>query len=336
MDVIGMLNLDEMAHGLAGMTMFPYFDTAHYVVSVMALREQSGVLELSRRSPFACWFSSMLFCFGGAVLSGLMMAEPPIAPLSNSTNVLLASLIWYLVFYCPWDLLYSCAALLPFRLVLSGMKEVTRTWKVLGGVSQASIKYQDSLLVMIAIGWAKGAGGGLIANFEQLVRGVWKPETNELLKMSYPTKITLIGAVMFSLQHTSYLPLQKHHLMLIYTVFNVVNKARIIITGSSTSPFALLESVIYKTLFAGSSSSSSSSSSSPYTALSSDGKKPVAIDNGNTSANKKKPSSSSTPTKESGERRSQALASPTRGKREDQRSAKTKEQEEDSSCKKTD
>ena len=39
-----------------------------------------------------------------------------------------------------------------------------------------------------------------------------------------PTKITLIGAVMFSLQHTSYLPLQKHHLMLIYTVFNVVNK----------------------------------------------------------------------------------------------------------------
>ena len=40
--MIGMLNLDEMAHGLAGMTMFPYFDTAHYVVSVMALREQSG------------------------------------------------------------------------------------------------------------------------------------------------------------------------------------------------------------------------------------------------------------------------------------------------------
>lgn len=29
-----------------------------------------------------------------------------------------------------------------------------------------------------------GAGGGLISNFEQLVRGVWKPETNELLKMS--------------------------------------------------------------------------------------------------------------------------------------------------------
>lgn len=62
----------------------------------------------------------------------------------------------YLVFYCPMDLVYCCAALPPFRLVLSGMKEVTRTWKVLGGVTQAHSKYKDSLLVMIAIGWAKG------------------------------------------------------------------------------------------------------------------------------------------------------------------------------------
>lgn len=54
------------------------------------------------------------------------------------------------------DLVYCGAALLPLRLVLSGMKEVTRTWKVLGGVTQAHSKYKDSLLVMIAIGWAKG------------------------------------------------------------------------------------------------------------------------------------------------------------------------------------
>lgn len=54
------------------------------------------------------------------------------------------------------DLVFSCAALLPLKLVLSGMKEVTRTWKVLSGVTQAHSKYKDSLLVMIAIGWARG------------------------------------------------------------------------------------------------------------------------------------------------------------------------------------
>lgn len=258
MDLLGLLYLDELAHGLSSLSMFPYFDMAHYTVSVMALREQPGALEVSRVSPLACWFSSMLFCFGGAILTGIMLAEPPVAPLSNSTSILIASVIWYLVFYCPMDLVYCCAALPPLRLVLSGMKEVTRTWKVLTGVTQAHGKYKDSLLVMIAIGWTRGAGGGLISNFEQLVRGVWKPETNELLKMSYSTKITLIGAVLFALQQTQYLPLQKHHLMLIYTIFIVINKSRMMLTQSSTSPFAAIESAVCKTLFTG---------HSPYAAL---------------------------------------------------------------------
>ncbi|KAL6096799.1 tmem38b [Pungitius sinensis] len=272
MDWFGLLGLDELSHGLANLSMFPYFDVAHYVVSIMALREQPGALEVSRVSPLACWFSSMLFCFGGAVLSAIMLAEPAVAPLSNSTSVLLASITWYLVFYCPVDLVYSCAALLPLRLVLSGMKEVTRTWKVLGGVTQAHSKYKDSLLVMIAIGWAKGAGGGLISNFEQLVRGVWKPETNEFLKMSYPTKITLIGAVLFALQQTHYLPVQTHHLMLVYTVFTVANKARMMLTGSSASPFAVIESAVYKALFTG---------HSPYAALAAEVKK-ACVDRGAT------------------------------------------------------
>ncbi|XP_037547931.1 trimeric intracellular cation channel type B [Nematolebias whitei] len=225
MELLGMF--DELSHGLADLPMFPYFEMAHYIVSVMALREQPGALEVSRVSPLACWFSSMLYCFGGSVLSGIMLAEPPVAPLSNGPVILLASLVWYLVFYSPMDMVYSCTALPPIRVVLSGLKEVTRTGKVLGGVTMAHNKYKDSLLVMIAIGWARGAGGGLISNFEQLVRGVWKPETNELLKMSYPTKITLLGAVLFTLQQTHYLPLQRHHLMLLYTLFIVVNKVGI-------------------------------------------------------------------------------------------------------------
>ncbi|XP_016305758.1 trimeric intracellular cation channel type B [Sinocyclocheilus anshuiensis] len=213
MDVFGFLNLNELALGLSNLSMFPCFDMAHYIISVMSLREQPGALEVSQRSPFACWFSSMLYCFGGAVLSALMMADAPVAPLSNTTNLLLASLMWCVVFYCPLDAVYSLASVLPVRLLLTAMKEVTRTWKVLGGVTQAGRKYKDGLFVMIAVGWAKGAGGGLLSNFEQLVRGVWKPETNELLKMSY-----------FSF-------------------------TRMMLLGSSSYPFSAVESLVYKTLF---------------------------------------------------------------------------------------
>lgn len=41
-DVLEALRLDELSHGLANLSMFPYFDMAHYIVSTMALREQPG------------------------------------------------------------------------------------------------------------------------------------------------------------------------------------------------------------------------------------------------------------------------------------------------------
>ncbi|KGL78623.1 Trimeric intracellular cation channel type B, partial [Tinamus guttatus] len=203
-----------------------------------------GAVEVSVRSPVACWFSAMLSCFGGSVLSSLMLAEPPVAFLAKGTNVLLASSVWYLVFYCPQDIFCRCFAFLPLRLLVAGMKEVTRTWKITAGVAHADSHFKNAWLVMIAVGWARGAGGGLISNFEQLVRGVWKPETNELLKMSYPVKVTLIGAVLFTLQHSQYLPIARHNLIFLYTVFLVVTKVTMMLTRSTASPFARLEATL--------------------------------------------------------------------------------------------
>lgn len=36
----------------------------------------------------------------------------------------------------------------------------------------------------MAIYMCAGSGVALISNFEQLLRGVWRPETNEILNMS--------------------------------------------------------------------------------------------------------------------------------------------------------
>ncbi|NXY85010.1 TM38B protein, partial [Alcedo cyanopectus] len=150
----------------------------------------------------------------------------------------------YLVFYCPRDIFCRCFAFLPLRLLVAGMKEVTRTWKITSGIAHADSHFRDAWLVMVAVGWARGAGGGLISNFEQLVRGVWKPETNELLKMSQPVKVTLIGAVLFTLQHRQYLPIARHNLIFLYTIFLVVSKVTMMLTRSAASPFAPFEAVL--------------------------------------------------------------------------------------------
>ncbi|XP_028660890.1 trimeric intracellular cation channel type B [Erpetoichthys calabaricus] len=249
MELLSAMHLDELSLRFSQINMYPLFDIAHYIISVLALKEQAGTADVAQRSPLACWVSAMIYCFGGAMLSSLLLAEPLIAPLSNNTNIFLASFIWYIVFYCPGDLAYKCFTFQPLRLVLAGMKEVTRTWKVVGGVTQGQKYYKDGWLAIIAVGWSRGAGGGLLANFEQLVRGIWKPETNELLKMTYATKVTLIGSVLFTFQQRGSLPLAKHHFMLIYSVFLVVLKVRMMIGGPSMSPFSAFETLLFSSLF---------------------------------------------------------------------------------------
>lgn len=50
MDLLEVLRLDELSHGLANLSMFPYFDMAHYIMSVMALREQPGEFKDTTKS----------------------------------------------------------------------------------------------------------------------------------------------------------------------------------------------------------------------------------------------------------------------------------------------
>ncbi|XP_038625974.1 trimeric intracellular cation channel type B isoform X1 [Tachyglossus aculeatus] len=243
------LGWEGLIYSFSRVPMFPFFDMAHYLMCVMSLKKQPGIVEVSQKSPVACWLSAMLHCFGGGILSSLLLAEPPVEFLVNHTNIYLASSIWYLIFYCPHDLFYQCFSFPPLQILAAGMKEVTRTWKILGGIAHANSHYKNDWLIMIAIGWARGAGGGLISNFEQLLRGVWRPESNEFLQMSYPVKVTLLGAVLFTLQHTKYLPIEKHNLMFFYTSFLVFTKVTMMLVGCADSPIACLETLLSRVLF---------------------------------------------------------------------------------------
>lgn len=191
----------------------------------------------------------MLHCFGGGILSCILLAEPPLRFLANNTNILLASSIWYIAFFCPCDLVSHGYSFLPVQLLASGMKEVTRTWKIVAGVTHANSYYKNGWIVMIAIGWARGAGGSLVTNFELLIKGVWKPEADEWLKMSYPAKITLLGSVIFTFQHAKYLPVARHNLMFLYTIFIVATKITMMITETSAVSFAPFEDVLSRMLF---------------------------------------------------------------------------------------
>ncbi|KAG8130423.1 putative Trimeric intracellular cation channel type B protein [Naja naja] len=64
-----------------------------------------------------------------------------------------------------------------------------------------------------------------------------------------PVKVSLIGAVLFTMQCNFYLPITKNNLMLLYTMFLVVTKINMMVTGCTTSPFASLEETMGRLFF---------------------------------------------------------------------------------------
>ncbi|OPJ86731.1 paired amphipathic helix protein Sin3b isoform A [Patagioenas fasciata monilis] len=204
---------------------------------------------MSRKSPFASWLCAMLHCFGSYILADLLLGESPIDYFSNNSSVVLATAVWYLIFFCPMNLFYKCVSFLPVKLIFVAMKEVVRVRKIAAGVHHAHHRYHHGWFIMMATGWVKGSGVALMSNLEQLLRGVWKPETNEILHMSFPTKASLYGTVLFTLQQTHWLPVSEANLIFFFTMFMIICKVFMAATHSHASPFAPVESFVCPVFF---------------------------------------------------------------------------------------
>ncbi|XP_060640803.2 trimeric intracellular cation channel type A [Anolis sagrei] len=249
MDLLGPLDVGDLAAAFARLPLFPLFDLGYFVVSLLYLRYEKGALELSRSSPVASWACAMLYCFGSYILADLLLGGAPLDCFSNNGSILLATAVWYLTFFCPLNLFYKCVSFLPIKLVFVAMKEVVRVRKIAAGVHHAHHAYHHGWVVMVIIGFVKGSGVALMSNFEQLLRGVWKPETNELLHMTFPSKASLYGALLFTLQQTHWLPVSKPTLLFSFTLFMMVCKVFMTATHSHGSPFALVEGALCSILF---------------------------------------------------------------------------------------
>jgi len=249
MEALTALNLGDLTAAFSKMGMFPVFDLAYYIVSILYLKYEPGAVEVSRRSPVASWLCAMLYCFGSYILADVMLGASPLDYFQHNSHILLASAVWYLVFFCPLNLFYKCVAFLPVKLVLVALKEVVRTRKIAAGVHHAHHAYHHGFFIMVIVGYVKGSGVALISNFEQLLRGVWRPETNEILNMSFPTKASLYGAILFTLQEAHILPVSKSLLIVIFTLFMATSKVVMTARHSHGSPFALIEGWVCHVLF---------------------------------------------------------------------------------------
>ncbi|KAI2810452.1 DNA replication licensing factor, mcm4 component [Blomia tropicalis] len=85
----------EFSNELTQMKMFPYFDTAHFIVTCLYLRDDlsTGHHAFSRKHPFACWISCMFAAFAGNILSGFLLGEPIMDAFKSTNHVILGTAV---------------------------------------------------------------------------------------------------------------------------------------------------------------------------------------------------------------------------------------------------
>jgi len=135
-----------------------------------------------------------------------LQGKPILGAISNEYNVILATLIWWGVFYSPGDIIYSLSKNQILYVPICVIKEIYRAKKTLGGINDAAKVFPDQELLMVMIGLIKGNGSGFMKPVTRLIVGVWKPESSELLKMSVTSKECLVAALLLVADKQGCLP----------------------------------------------------------------------------------------------------------------------------------
>jgi len=242
----------DMANQVIKLKMFPYFDIAHSWLCAIAVREDlgAGAQGFSRKHPLACWLSTMLMIFSGGMVANGLLGEPILAPLKNTPQLLVGTIVWYVVFYTPFDIGYKVGKFLPFKIAASAMKEIYRCKKIHDGVTHAAKLYPNAYIIMIIIGTLKGNGAGFTKLLERLIRGAWTPTAMEFMQPSFYTKASVVASIMFVLDKKTDLISAPHALVYFgIVIFLVYFKLSSILLGIH-DPFVPFEN-LFCALFLG-------------------------------------------------------------------------------------
>eukprot|EP00095_Tigriopus_kingsejongensis_P007351 maker-scaffold589_size129586-snap-gene-0.45 protein:Tk07351 transcript:maker-scaffold589_size129586-snap-gene-0.45-mRNA-1 annotation:"trimeric intracellular cation channel type b" len=176
------------------------FDIVHYIVCLQGERADLGddFDSVTRLNPLASWASSMIICFAGGLLAAPLCGEPILSPIvDDPMRLLIASGLWYFMFYCPKDAIYKASK--RAKIPLYALKGLYYPKKILSGIKHAKHIFKHNLLAAAVIATVKGNGSGLIKPFARLARGQWSPDVFESVKPSLTTKYCFVSALVYLL-----------------------------------------------------------------------------------------------------------------------------------------
>ncbi|XP_026847453.1 trimeric intracellular cation channel type B [Drosophila persimilis] len=237
------------------------FRTLHYSLIAEQLREEiesrSGP-KVKRRSclewePFSLWLTNLMLIYAGDILGNLLLGTLPLEPLCNSADVLLSSCMWYLIFYCPFDLGHAVAQTLFFRILATTMSTISQVQLIDKGVTLAGNLYGNAPVAMLVVGTIMGSGAELLKPVAAILINRCQHNQMAYIKLSINSKLALVISCLFALdihQSPLLLGLTRNQLQVYTLVF--VNTYKYLSLAYRTEHFVwLMETRMRYTFFGG-------------------------------------------------------------------------------------
>lgn len=110
--------------------------------------------------PFVLWLTNLLLTFAGDILVNLLLGNLPLEPLSNSEDIFLCTLSWYLVFYCPFDGIHSIITrTVLIQMLAAPVLAISQVLHIDHGVQLAGKVYgQNAIVPILIVGTVIGSG----------------------------------------------------------------------------------------------------------------------------------------------------------------------------------
>lgn len=210
-----------------------------------------GSIYFSRRHPLACWLSTIICIFSSTFLVNFLLNEPVISALGNTQQVIWVTLIWYLIFYSPFDIVFRICNFVPVKIILNCMNEIHNCKAIYQGIIHTAKIFPDSYFIMTFIGVVKGNGPGFTRFLGRLIRGSWSVNVMEFMHPSYTTKVSALTAIIFIVnKHSEWLMISQSFVFFCVVSASIYFRLSAILIDVS-DPFSPFENLICLFLFGG-------------------------------------------------------------------------------------
>lgn len=238
------MTLQNIAQTIKDVEMYPYFDMVEAIQAGITLRSDDPENIFSRHHPLSNYIAVFLNIYACKISVHMVTAKPILEEFKENRVVVVATLMWYLVNYSPFDFMYKLCRTPPLSLVLLMLGEVQRVFKIYETVSDASMMYPGNDIVIITLAVLRGGGDSFQSFMIKLVRGMWEPQAIEFMFPSIDTKSSLLAALTFVLHNNNYI---KGSVAMVYmvVVFFVIGMKLMSYFLDSNNVFWPLEKVIY-------------------------------------------------------------------------------------------